>query len=306
MRKYLYIIAFFVLIIFLYQGIGTAKTRVPLIVMIDNHKDARPQYGIGKADIVYEALAEGGITRFMAIFIGEDVTKVGPVRSAREYFVKLAYPYKGLYAHCGGSPYAYIAIKKLGVHDLDQLTHGKYFKRDHTKKSPHNLFTSTNLLNKAVSFYHISPPIRIPFFGAQIMPIKEEKNIVKKVYIKYNRMYAISYLYNSEKNRYIRYTGKTIWKDALTREPISTENVIILFVPSHIRKNDKEGRLKMNIEGMGRGLLFTGGGMESIKWVKHPKDPIFLMTKSGERVKLNPGKVWIQIIPPGKGEISYK
>jgi len=287
------------------QGIGLANNQVPIIVMIDNHKDARPQYGIGSADIVYEALAEGGITRFMAIFIGKNIAKIGPIRSAREYFVKLAYPYKGLYVHCGGSPYAYISIKKLGLYDLDQLVHEGYFKRDHTKKAPHNLFTSTMLLKKAIAKFHLLPPPRFPYFGANKSFLKN-KNPIKKIYIKYNKMYALSYVYNKEKNNYTRYIKNIPWKDALTNKPIEVKNIIILYVPTYIRKNDKEGRLKMKIEGTGKGILFTGGGVLSIKWVKHPKDPIYLMNKSGGKITLNPGITWVQIIPTDKGKVAYK
>ncbi len=296
---------FFVLILMLVfsSHMALGKNSIPLIVMIDNHKDARPQYGIGSADIVYEALTEGGITRFMAIFLGENVSKIGPVRSAREYFVKLAYPYKGIYAHCGGSPYAYIAIKKLGIYDLDQLSHEGYFVRDHGKKAPHNLFTSTSLLRKAVSKFHISPPTRIPNFGAYIKKTENKKE-VKKIYIKYNSMYAITYMY--ENGKYTRYINNKVWKDALTQTPLRTDNLIVLFVPSKLRKNDKAGRLKMSIEGLGKGLLFTGGGVVTIKWVKHPKAPMYLMDKSGGRITLNPGKIWVEILPTDKGEVAYK
>ncbi len=306
MKKLIYILILTGILCFAFQGISFSNSQVPIIVMIDNHKDARPQYGIGSANIVYEALAEGGITRFMAVFIGKNIKKIGPIRSAREYFVKLAYPYKGLYVHCGGSPYAYISIKKLGIYDLDQLAYEGYFKRDHSKKAPHNLFTSTLLLKKAITKLHILPPARIPFFGANIDILKNENSPVKKIYIKYNKMYAISYIYNEKENYYTRYIKDTVWKDALTDQPIKIKNLIILYVPTHLRKNDKEGRLKMKIEGTGRGILFTGGKVLSIKWVKHPKEPLYLMNKSGGKIILNPGSIWIQIIPTDKGKVAYK
>ncbi len=303
MKKRWILLVLGVILLFSYTN-ALGGTKTPIIVMIDNHKDARPQYGIGDADIVYEALAEGGITRFMAIFINKKISKIGPIRSAREYFVRLAYPYKGLYVHCGGSPYAYIAIKKLRIYDLDQLNHRGYFKRDHQKKAPHNLFTSSYLLQRAIHTFNISPPTRVPYFGALIKKTQDVEKSVKKIYIKYNSMYAITYKY--ENGRYVRYINNTKWKDALSNKPLNTDNLIILFIPSTLRKNDKAGRLKMNVNGVGRGILFTGGGMVSIKWVKHPKDPIFLMDKSGGRITLNPGKIWIEILPKGKGEVAYK
>ncbi len=302
--KRIFITIFLILLLFTSSHMAFGSKAIPFIVMIDNHKDARPQYGIGEADIVYEALTEGGITRFMAIFMGENVSKIGPIRSAREYFVKLAYPYKGLYVHCGGSPYAYIAIKKLGIYDLDQLAHQGYFKRDHGKKAPHNLFTSAYSLKKAAHFFHLSPPPRVPHFGAKIQKIKEDKDPIKKVYIKYNRMYAINYIY--EGGKYVRYMGSMPWEDALTKKALKTDNLIVLFVPSQIRKNDKAGRLKMNIEGLGKGFVFTGGKMTNIKWIKHPKEPLYLIDKSGDRITLNPGKIWIEILPTDKGEVAYK
>lgn len=308
MKKFT-ILVILLIIISPFWGSAYADSKHIFLAMIDNHKDARPQYGIGEADIVYEMPVEGGITRFMAIFIEKKLKKIGPIRSAREYFVKLAYPYKGLYVHCGGSPYAYIAIKKLGIYDLDELKYRGYFKRDNNKKSPHNLFTSTILLNKAIKKFHIPKTKRIPYFGAKITNIESPQTnlgLIKKIFIKYNKRYAITYLYEKSKKIYIRYINDKPWKDALTDEPIMANNVIILFMSSKLRTKDTEGRLMINVEGVGKGIVFTGGKFLPVRWVKHPKEPIFLMDKTGGRISLSPGKTWIQIISKDKGEVAYK
>ena len=84
------------------------------------------------------------------------------------------------------------------------------------------------------------------------------------------------------------------------------KNVIILRVFAHVRKNDKEGRLILKLEGMGTGMVFSGGKLTTVRWVKHKKEPIFLMDKSGSKISLNPGNTWIEIVPKENAQLFYK
>ena len=302
MKKLTFVFLFILIII---SQVAYAGNQRPFIVMIDNHKDARPQYGLGSANIVYEALAEGGIPRYMAVFINKTVKKIGPVRSAREYFVKLASPYKGLYSHCGGSLYAYIAIKKLNICDLDQLKHEGYFWRDKNKKQPHNLFTSTLLLKKSLQKIKVQSS-NISYFGAEIKTYKDKSKPINKIVIKYNPSYMVTYMYDKEKNGYNRYINGQKDIDALANTQIFAKNIIILRVYTHVRKNDKEGRLIVKLEGMGTGMVLSGGKLTPVRWVKHKKEPIFLMDKSGSKITLNPGNIWVEIVPKENAQLFYK
>src|SRR5581483_1401572 len=123
-----------------------SMAKRPFAVVVENHPDARPQSGLSQADVVYEALAEGGITRFLAIFQSQDVKSIGPVRSARTYFNDWAQEWGAVYAHVGGNSDALALIKAgiPGVSDADQFFNDPYFTRISSRRPPHNTYTSIN------------------------------------------------------------------------------------------------------------------------------------------------------------------
>ncbi|GAH19229.1 unnamed protein product, partial [marine sediment metagenome] len=120
----------------------------PLSIMVENSEGARPQSGLDKANIVYEVLAEGGITRFLAIFYDRDAEEVGPIRSARPYFVSKSLEHQAIYVHVGGSEEAYNFIKEEKIDDINEFVDFQPFWRSKNRKPPHNLYTSTIKLRK--------------------------------------------------------------------------------------------------------------------------------------------------------------
>src|SRR5690554_4132821 len=119
------------------------------IVSIDNHRNAYPQSGLDKADRVYEILAEGGITRYLAVFHSHEAEKIGPIRSARYYFAYIVKGHDFPFAHAGGNNDAIVLIPKLKIKDLDEIYNSSaYFYRDKSRKMPHNLYTNSELLMK--------------------------------------------------------------------------------------------------------------------------------------------------------------
>ena len=117
------------------------------LVMIDNMEDARPQSGLDKADVVFEIEAEGGITRYMALFYNNGADKIGPCRSARYYFAELAKGLDAVYAHVGGSTDGYSTIRQLKLQDIDGIrATAQQFWRSKDRKAPHNCYTSTDIL----------------------------------------------------------------------------------------------------------------------------------------------------------------
>ena len=127
------------------------KINPPLFaVQVENMVDARPLSGVARANLVYETLAEAGITRLLAIYTADDtVSEIGPVRSARAYYVDWASEFGALYAHSGGSPEALSLIPNYNVLDLNEFANGRFFWRSSSRYAPHNLYTSTELLNSA-------------------------------------------------------------------------------------------------------------------------------------------------------------
>jgi len=120
----------------------------PLSIMVENSEGARPQSGLDKANIVYEVLAEGGITRFLAIYYDQDAEEVGPIRSARPYFVSKSLEHQAIYVHVGGSEEAYNFIKEEKIDDINEFVDFEPFWRTTDRIPPHNLYTSTLKLRK--------------------------------------------------------------------------------------------------------------------------------------------------------------
>jgi len=120
----------------------------PLAIMVENSEGARPQSGLDKANIIYEVLAEGGITRFLAIYYDQDAEEVGPIRSARPYFVSKSLEHQAVYIHVGGSEEAYNFIKEENIDDINEFVDFEPFWRSTDREPPHNLYTSTSKLRK--------------------------------------------------------------------------------------------------------------------------------------------------------------
>ncbi len=145
--------------------VNSEKSNPPLVaVMIDNHFGARPPCGLNLAKLVYEAEVEGNFTRYMAIFNTTDtIEKIGPVRSARPYFLDWARELGATYAHCGGSPEALVQIKKENIINMNEFYDGAYFWRTNEKKAPHNILTSSKNINKFIENEKIPTKEFIPW-----------------------------------------------------------------------------------------------------------------------------------------------
>jgi len=142
-------------------------TQRPLAVMINNAPAARPQSGLSQADIVYEVLAEGGITRLIGIFQSQaGIEKIGPIRSIRPYLIRLGESYGGVLVHAGGSPEAYSIIQKQGKQDLDEIGNaGAFFWRAKDRKAPHNLYSSDEKLREAAAKLGYDQQVQVPQYS---------------------------------------------------------------------------------------------------------------------------------------------
>ncbi|WP_445670713.1 DUF3048 domain-containing protein [Paenibacillus sp. FSL W8-0919] len=142
-------------------------TQRPLAVMINNAPAARPQSGLSQADIVYEVLAEGGITRLIGIFQSEEgIEQIGPIRSIRPYLIRLGESYGGVLVHAGGSPEAYSIIQKQGKQDLDEIGNaGAFFWRSKDRKAPHNLYSSDEKLRQAAAKMGYDQQVQVPQYS---------------------------------------------------------------------------------------------------------------------------------------------
>ena len=264
----------------------------PIVVTIDNYAAARPQYGISAADIMYELPAEGGISRYLALFYHGTSEKIGPVRSARPYLVDVAREWQAIYIHAGGSTDALSYLAKKPVLSINEISSPKEFWRDSERSAPHNLYTSTaNLLDSFTSrgwTKSIQPEM------LKISPMVGKSDPCNQIKISYP--YAkTSYEYMADTGKYLRYVGGEPCLDGNTQEQLSPSNILVQKVSSKVL--DKEGRLSISMVGSGEAWLFTRGMVWEGTWKRTSLDgKTIFTTDDGEEFLLSPGQTWIQVI----------
>ncbi len=277
----------------------------PLIVCVNNDPAARPQFGLSQADIVYEYLMEGyGITRFSAIFYGEEVGQIGPVRSARliNYYMGALYD-AGLI--CSGAsdrvryslkheaPFPYLDI------DLDDPANSRYsvsIGSDYRTR----LRTSTTGGRRWLADWGMerAPQLRALTFGA----ISSSGSAAATVNIPYPYGSTVSYSYDGGSGRYLRNLAGTAHVDGNTGSQVAVENVMVQFVPHEATDivEDSLGStsIRLNLFGSGRALLFRDGQAFAGTWRSESRGDLpRFYNESGQELALKPGKSWISIVP---------
>ena len=265
------------------------------IVAMDNHKNAYPHSGLDKADKVIEVLAEAGITRILAFFDSEHAEKIGPVRSARYYFVQIAKGYPAGFAHAGGNTDALALIPHLKVIDIDEIYNspGAFF-RSQDRRSPHNLYTSTELLLQNANRRNL-PIESLPGLPTGKVIGGEEAQIIDIPYSRSSAYYnVVSYIY--EDGKYQRYVNGVVFetKDKVKIQP---ENVIIMEAQSrHVVTDELQSEIK--IIGEGQAHYFVGGKVYSGQWKKEKAEDPFTFHYNNNLMFFKDGKTWIQVVPP--------
>ena len=281
----------------------------PYSVVVENSIDARPLSGINEANVVYEALVEGNITRFLFVYANKDeIKKIGPIRSARPYLLELADEYSPLFVHFGGSPEALNNINKgaYNITSLNGIVHDQvYFYRDVNLKAPHNAYISTELISKYLE--KIENTENNGYYTSWIFndTLKEYKGAVVSrkfdvIYSKENTLYNVFWKYNEETKDYTRYDrdDKTYLDDA--NNLVKTNNIIIQYASTSIL--DKQLRKKIDLTEGGKAIMIRDGNYVEGFWRKNNilnRTKFFSYDKDGNEVEyeLKPGKIWIHILP---------
>lgn len=275
------------------------EERNAVVVSIGNMSKARPQSGISKADILYEVLAEGGITRVIGVFLSEDVEKIGPVRSARPYIIDIAMEYKPVFCFVGGSPDVWSDLSKYDIPGLNGITDSKTYWRSKDRKAPDNCYTSTALAleqGAAHKFNTTYEGKRYSFQEEFTVPTEGEG--AEDITIKYinGAKYTASYSYDSAKKLYFRKTSGEDFIDKENEEQISVTNIIIQYAKH--KTLDSEGRQDVTLTGSGEGYYITGGKAVKLKWKKDGRfEETEYTLEDGTPLKLNQGKTFIHIVP---------
>nr|PZN30428.1 MAG: DUF3048 domain-containing protein [Chloroflexota bacterium] len=277
----------------------------PYVVMIDNHPNAYPQTGMDKAAVVIEALAEFGLTRFMAVYapgITPEAPQIGPVRSARLYFVQWAMGFGGLYAHAGGSPQALeLAESTDAIVNVDALfrSYGIYFRRSSDRVAPHNLYTSSAELANAASSADV-PFTRddIGFLFKEDAPESARPPAQRINYFFLYREDDAGWEYDPATNSYLRLRRGRPARDAASGEQLRFKNIIVLEVHEAPIPGDDKGRIEQQVIGTGRARVFMDGVEREVTWRKDSAEGwLGIYDADGEEVRLNAGPVWIVALP---------
>ncbi len=275
--------------------------RHPVAVMIENSQPARPQVGLTSADIVYEAVTEGGITRFMGVFSQTYPTKAGPVRSARSYFIDWLSEYDAFYAHVGGSPTALQRIRDYGIKDAggfnayhrepkagvatehtDFVDVQKIFDLGVAKGWPTTYDTASWLFKDPAAAATATGPVTIDFSSA---PFK------------------VVWKFDTTANEYARELAGAAHRDRETGDQIKAKTIVVMVVQNSSNGVYKtiaghEAEWTMNTIASGKLTVFEDGTKIDGTWSKTSRtERTRFLDANGKEIPLNRGKIWVEIVP---------
>ena len=274
----------------------------PIAFMIDNNKNAQPQASLNSTYMVYEIIVEGGESRLMALFKGRVADQVGPIRSARHYFIDYAMENDALYAHLGMSPQAEVAFEEFDIDHVNgqvydtgkARTESSLYWRVKHKKAPHNAYTNTESILKIAKG-----------FGWKTTSSKksvlnyEDAFSVESVKIPYTKGHIVEYKYNSNTERYTRWSKGKIMYDEMTGEEVTTKNIIITFAENYtLDDGEDKGRQDVITVGSLDGYYITNGKAIKIKCNKSSRtEQTQYVDLQGNEIKVNDGNTWVNVCP---------
>ncbi len=305
------------------------EKRRPLAVMIENHAESRPQSGLNSADVVYEAVAEGGITRFLGVFycgIAQSMS-LAPVRSARSHFLPWVLEYDALYNHVGGAGRcnddtvddrvkALCQIDQYGVKDMDQFgisfptCYRNYDRLDHPVATEHTMVCVTDKLYKlAATRGWTNVDAKGIAWDKKFIPWKFKDDAKESdrgasfsasfvAWEGYEKEYGVRWDYGTTTNSYKRTNGTEAHIDLDNKQQLTAKVVVIQFA-KEIGPLDIHAHILYNTTGTGDGLLFQDGKATKINWKKPDRASRTTFYEGTKEVSLNRGQVWIELLPIG-------
>jgi hypothetical protein len=314
----------------------TWEKRRPLAVMIENHAESRPQSGLSLADVVYESVAEGGITRFMGVFycgIAAGSVNLAPVRSARTFFLPWVLEYDALYNHVGGAGVcsdvtvddrakALCQIEQYKIKDMDQFgisfptCYRNYDRLDHPVATEHTMTCVTDKLFKlAATRGWTDVDAKGVSWNKNFVPWKFKDDAKDSdrgasssasfvAWKGYEKEYGVKWDYDRKTNTYKRVNGGAPHMDLETKQQLTAHAIVIMFA-KETGPVDEHGHLLYNNIGTGDGLFLQDGKVSKITWNKLNRSARTTFTDAkGKEVEFNKGQLWVEMLPIGT-PVSY-
>jgi len=286
---------------------------LPMAVMVENLTTVRPVSGLSRADLVYEAIVEGGITRYMVVFHSKDVDEILPVRSSRAYFLDWMKPLDATYMHIGGAvssnplANALPRIAQEGIKTYGNI-YGAWWRRT-DRVAPHNAFTSTQRMKDAQNAQGWARKPEIPMWQYKDDVTSEEiPDASKTIDIIWGNRgangYSVRWVYNPIDNNYIYEVGGVRQTDPVTNDDLTAKNVIVQFEKVS-PANDGTPRVVYETAGTGRALVFRDGTVDEGTWRKadsSTRDRYF--DAESHEIRFNRGRTWVVVVPV-ESQVTY-
>jgi len=287
-------------------------TKFPVAAMVNNHALARPQSNISRADIVFETIAESGITRYMPIYWSQNVNKVGPIRSARQYYVEWLSPYDALYIHDGYAisddprVAAGANIVAYGIKDL--ATYGAWREYDGVRVAPHNEYSSPMAaLKRAEELDWIDFPENFIPWTFKPDAIPSERGSFIKADIVFHKniwnagLYDVTWDYDETLNAYLRSTGRKADVDQENDQRITAKVVIVQWVKM-INTGDDKAHIIIDTIGEGDAIIMQDGQKIEATWKKNSRTARTTYSDlEGNPIEFNRGQIWVEALPTNVG-----
>ena len=283
--------------------------RRPLAVVVNNIRQALPQSGIASADIIYEVLAEGDVTRLIAIFQSYFPEKIGSVRSARDYFIDFAFNHDAVLVFHGASPSGHNRIRNTGITNLDGgHLEGRVFWRDRSfpawtgntgqRSMEHSSFTGRERIETHMEEQDMRTTIGFnPAYGFNFGYVPEEIESLgeaKHVVVPFSRNYTRTFIFCEETEHYLVENNAGAHRDADTEEQVTVKNILIQNTRMNVIAGDTEGRRNVNTVDTGTGYLITGGQHYAVRWEKSENTtPTRWYFEDGTPLVLSAGRTWV-------------
>ncbi len=276
-----------------------AATRVRVVsVKIENSSAARPQSNLDQADVVYETITEGGITRFNALYHSVAPDVVGPVRSARLSDVDIVPQYSAVFAHVGGNTQVGSGMRSAGIEDIDQFYEPSAYWRSKERRIPHNMYASVPKLRAVAEGRGFAVEKEIPGLEFDLDPTPTTPTVLK-VTIPFSSSNVVTWDFDPESRTYRRMNSGRVHLDDVSGEQYRAHNVVVIWakmVPQSYRDSAGSITYDIELEGSGPATVFRDGQRYDGGWDATSKTPPVFRTEDGSPILLSPGRTWFQVV----------